>query len=426
MVFNGKATSVDQPTINGSELEVVSNYTYLGIVISSNGKLTQAINSLSNKGTGALFGLRKSVDRRFIDPKCHHQLFNTLINPILTYGCQIWLPLSPFVRSLVTNFTSNQWVDLSLIAKQPFEKVHLRHLKYLLGINRKASNSAAWGECGSSPLFISCISRCIKYFQRIIKLDDSFLVKAAINEQVKSSLSWFSGIRNIVNCFDEVQPSDYEHNTCPLLNALGMANICSPTNITNNIKKVFTASWKDSLTTSSKLSFYHTVKDEFQWEPYLDVAQSFKDRRAASQIRSSSHKLNVETGRYYGISRNERVCDFCTTISLGSAHAPIEDELHFLNACPQGQHVRSTLYLQNLQRILPDEHIDLNHTHSLSNALQFRASSFQPTSSSEQPLPKLSNSIIRLTCSSINRLYALALELKKDLKSKSKKSKPDS
>ena len=424
MVFNGKAASTDLPSINGSELEVVSNYTYLGITITSNGKLTQAINSLSNKGIGALFGLRKSIDRRFIDPKCHHQLFNTLINPILTYGSQIWLPLSPFIRSLVTKFTSSSSLDLSLIAKQSFEKVHLRHLKYLLGINRKASNVAAWGECGSFPLFISCFSRCIKYFQRITKLDDSSLVKAAFKEQVNSSLSWFNGIRSIINCFDKIQPSDYKHNTCPFLNALGMADICSPTHITNNIKEKFTESWKNSLSDSSKLSFYRTVKSEFQWELYLDVVKSFKDRRAASQIRSSSHKLNVETGRYSGKSRNERMCDFCSTISPGLTPSPIEDEHHFLNACPQGQHIRSSLYLQSLQRLLPDEHIDITNTHSLSNALTL--SSFQPTSSSEPPQPKLTNSIIRLTCSSINRLYALVLQLKKDIKVKSKKLKPDS
>ena len=106
MLFNGKNTE-SCPSINGSVLEQVTCYTYLGITISSNGKLTQAINCLSNKGLGSLFGLRRTVDRRFIDAKCHDQLFQTLINPILTYGCQIWLPLSPFISSIIKSQSSH-------------------------------------------------------------------------------------------------------------------------------------------------------------------------------------------------------------------------------------------------------------------------------------------------------------------------------
>ena len=322
------------------------------------------------------------------------------------------------MRSLILNFSSNSSFDLSLIAKQPYEKVHLRHLKYLLGINKKASNSAAWGECGSFPLFISCISRCVKYFQRIMNLDKSTFVKAAINEQIKSSLSWYNGVRDIINCFDEIQPSDYNRNTCPLLNSLGMACLCSPDKITHKIKEVFTESWKFSITNSPKLSFYCTVKEKFNWETYLDVPQPFRDRRVASQIRSSSHKLNVETGRYSGTPRAERVCDYCS--GLDSFSTPIEDELHLLNSCPQGQDIRSSNYTKNLQRILPNELIDINHTHSLSSALRFSSFQNSSMSSATQPHTSLTNSIIRLTCNSINRIYALSLQLKKDLKSKSK------
>ena len=294
LIFNGRCPNNQspgtRPSINGDELEQVSNYCYLGITISSNGKFSEATKTLSRKGLGALFSLQRTIDRRFINPSSLHVLFNSLINPIITYGSQVWLPVSSLINSLITsNFslTSPDANFLSLIAKQHHEAIHLRHLKYLLGINRRSCNAAAWGETGTFPLFISCIARCIEYFKRVINLDDSHLVKAAVKEQVLSSLSWFKGIKGIIDKFDELEQSDYNRNSSPFLNALLLADKCSHVKVTSSLQEVFTASWKAALDNSSKLSFYKSVKDQFRWETYLDsdIIPNFNVRRSTSQIR---------------------------------------------------------------------------------------------------------------------------------------------
>jgi hypothetical protein len=41
----------------------------------------------------------------------------------------------------------------------------------------------------------------------------------------------------------------------------------------------------------------------------------------------SSHKLEVEQGRYYNVAKNKRICKMCTK-------SEIEDEFHFLLVCP--------------------------------------------------------------------------------------------
>ena len=185
-------------------------------------------------------------------------------------------------------------------------------------------------------------------------------------------MSWFSSIRGLIDIFDNsVQSSDYEKNTSPFLNALQMADLCTPSEITSNLKNIFINSWKAALSNSSKLSFYCSVKEEFRWELYLDSVQSFNERRATSQIRSSSHKLNIETGRYAAKAREDRICDFCSKFcsssssSSSSSSLPIEDEHHFLNICPQGASIRSS-YLNHIQRLLPAE---LVNTHRISGAL---------------------------------------------------------
>ena len=421
MVMNGRVPKIQssemRPSINNKELERVTSYCYLGIRLSSNGKFTEAVKSLSQKGLGSLFSLRSTIDRRFIDPKNFSSLFTMLINPIITYGCQIWLPSSSFIHSLTAPsfhpFLEDQKL-LSLIAKQPYEKILLRHSKYLLGSNRRSSNAAAWGETGHYPLFINCVSRCIRYFKRTIALDDSCLVKAAIKEQIANSLSWFSGIKSLIDTFDEINPSEYEQNSSLFLNTYLMAQICSPNNITDNLKKVFTDAWKYQLSNSSKLSFYNSVKERFGWEPYLDseTVPDFNERRTTAQIRSSSHKLNIETGRYNNTPQQDRTCDFCSN-NPSSNPASIESEDHFLNECPQGADLRSS-FKTRIISIIPNLPNDLIRC-ALSFAGSFPQSLQQTFEVADPQLSEARKLFIRTSCRHLHKMYRQILQLKKDL-----------
>ena len=147
MVFNGRVPDTPnwRPKIHENDVELVTCYCYLGIIISSNGKFKQATDSLYHKGLGAYFSLRSTIDRRFIDASSLDKLFQSLVKPILLYGCQVWAPTLPVVTRVVSCFNSYQNLDTSLthLAKEQLEQVHLRHLKYLLGINRRAMNVTA-------------------------------------------------------------------------------------------------------------------------------------------------------------------------------------------------------------------------------------------------------------------------------------------
>jgi hypothetical protein len=41
----------------------------------------------------------------------------------------------------------------------------------------------------------------------------------------------------------------------------------------------------------------------------------------------SSHKIEVDQGRYYNVAKNQRICKMCSK-------SEIEDEFHFLLVCP--------------------------------------------------------------------------------------------
>jgi len=74
-----------------------------------------------------------------------------------------------------------------------------------------------------------------------------------------------------------------------------------------------------------KLIFFKQMKKDHKFETYL-LIKNFENRRAITKLRTSSHKLEIETGRYNNIPRDQRICKNCTLNK-------IEDEYHLLFEC---------------------------------------------------------------------------------------------
>ena len=79
-----------------------------------------------------MLNARNFINRTIVPPKIQHNLFMTLVTPIINYGCQVWLPNSNFIKSLIKNYkaTKNLISSINHIFKQPFEKIQFKHLKY--------------------------------------------------------------------------------------------------------------------------------------------------------------------------------------------------------------------------------------------------------------------------------------------------------
>ena len=415
MEMNGKSTCTNswRPTLNGQFIEKVTSYCYLGVVISSNGKFNKAVDSLYHKGLGAYFSLRSTIDRRFIKAKGISKLFDSLVEPILTYGCQIWLPTLPVMKKLVSKFRHNGQVDISAIAKLPFEQVHLRHLKYLLGINRRSANCAAWGETGKLPLIFGCIKLCMKYLNRATAQPTSSFINAALTEQICLDLSWYKSMRSLLECFGNITPAQYQTNTSPLLNATRLMDLCQPANILSSLQNSFEDSWRSFINNSSKLSFYSSVKSRFSWESYLDHSWKFNDRRSTARIRCSAHKLNCELGRHRNIPRHERTCDYC--IKTGAPLPEIENERHILNRCPLGRNIRDAFELK-LERLTSK--LQVLNVESLFATVGFQASTNTTQSDNgttpDGALNRGDIGALQLSTRFIHNMYKLTLEQKKN------------
>ena len=109
--------------------------------------------------------------------------------------------------------------------------------------------------------------------------------------------------------------------------------------ILNKLLDEFKGAWARCVSLTSKLDFFRTMKvREFAWEPYLDLIKSFQVRQSVARLRTSSHQLNIETGRYHNIPRQMRQCEFC--LSQMQSTGPVEDEIHMLYKCELVEELR--------------------------------------------------------------------------------------
>ena len=76
-----------------------------------------------------------------------------------------------------------------------------------------------------------------------------------------------------------------------------------------------------------KLRTLYLFKSCFQRERYLETVTDARRRECLTQQRISSHRLEVESGRYIKKPMSERICKCCRLNQ-------VEDEKHFLCICP--------------------------------------------------------------------------------------------
>ncbi|CAB3992816.1 Hypothetical predicted protein [Paramuricea clavata] len=204
--------------------------------------------------------------------------------------------------------------------KLPIEKVHFRFCKLYLGVGKKASNIASRGELGKFPLIINIFKRLFKYITHLNSLSETAIAKQAflISKDLftKQNTSYYRKAMDILKAFNlNTEITDLESITTELIQP-----------ITKRLKENYLTFWKHKLENSSKLTFYSTIKIDYEVEKYLSIIKDSNKRKTLTRFRLSNHSLQIETGRYHNIAREERLCNLCHS-------GEVENESHLLLTC---------------------------------------------------------------------------------------------
>ena len=301
MIFEkGRRTDVNL-YYNDSLLEVVDNFKYLGVMFYRNGSWNRTQKCLSEYGSFALHNLNRLFQNITLSYEEKFKLFDCLVGSVLNYAAEVW------------GFHKGPDV----------ERLHTRFCRSLLGVKKSTNLSALYSELGRKPLLVFRKIRLLKYWVKILNTDNillknvyHMLVDDVIAGNNYNGQNWAFQIKNMLNNlgFSHVW-NNQEQNDIPF-------NEIKQRIIDQTNQEILMAN-----TTSSKLETYCLFKLDTSCESYLNKITLNKYKFALSRFRLSSHNLALETGRYYNIPKENRICTFCNMNK-------IESEYHFLLVCP--------------------------------------------------------------------------------------------
>lgn len=294
---------------NGQPIEIVKEFKYLGIVFTSGGSFSEAQNTLSGQAQKAIFKLNKYLYKfTYIPPKHKLELFDKLITPILNYSCEVW----------------------GFIQAKAVERVHLQFCKKLLGVKKTTQNDFVYGELGRTSYLTKRYSIIIKYWFKVLTVQDIKFVKLVYNLMLRDielyprKTNWASLVRDLLMSlgFYDVWLSQ------------GVGNVGAFMNVfKQRLNDNFIQNWHSRLDESSRATFYKSISS-FRLQPYLEYINVSKFCIALCRLRVSSHRLEIEAGRWVrpnSIPVNDRKCSKCSVL---------EDEYHFIIECQMYKELR--------------------------------------------------------------------------------------
>ena len=114
--------------INRLNIEIVNNYTHLGINFSSNGNFKVCKSNLKDKVRRSFFATRRYLDFSKYHPISQITFLSPFFQPILPYGSEVW---GIYDKDDFTNWAKD------------IEKTHIFLCKRSLGVNKQCPNVAA-------------------------------------------------------------------------------------------------------------------------------------------------------------------------------------------------------------------------------------------------------------------------------------------
>ena len=150
-------------------------------------------------------------------------------------------------------------------------------------------------------MILSLTKQIFTYLGRLQKMDEDnsqALVRHALREQEELGLDWFNKLQRL--------KAGLEHRY--------KKSFVYPNQVRSGLKTWFEEVWDIERSNNRKLCFYNKVKETFGTELYLTLNLGYWESKRIAQFRTSSHRYNIETGRY-GEKRNDvihRVCNTCS------------------------------------------------------------------------------------------------------------------
>ena len=165
-------------TYANKRVELVESFKYLGVLFKSNGKFHLARKALFEQASKAMFSVLTKTRTYNLNVDVQLKLFDTLVLPVLLYGCEIW---------------GSGNIDLC-------EKLHLKFCRYVLNVKSSSPNYMIYGELERFPVMSSLYSRMIGFWANLV-CGNSNKISFKLYQIVRGYLpenAWLNKIKTIL------------------------------------------------------------------------------------------------------------------------------------------------------------------------------------------------------------------------------------
>jgi hypothetical protein len=339
VVFNEAPADVSFQ-YGGLPLEVKDEFVYLGMLFNKDSSMVLAGKCRFDKGRRTRWAVTRHCYEQGINNvyvRC--RLFDALVRPILSFGCEVWGPAF---------MTASRVADA--------DRLQLAFIKHSLGVRTSTPTLSIRSELGFSSISDGWLKQILGFYNKIWARPESDLVRIALTESVsyRERSMWGSQLNRVIHRMTDKQSTDY-------LDSIGKFDIDSL--LKDKRMKEMGALFKDakdlllkqggvrSVTTEHSRGFKCFVyyrwfsQDGEEHRVHFDSIDRLarKDRfwfhldrrnqiQAVARFRLGAHWLPIETGRFDRIARDQRYCPHCD-------HEAIGDEWHLFQ-CPRFQEFR--------------------------------------------------------------------------------------
>lgn len=255
------------------------------------------------------------------------------------YG-RLYFCFSSIISKVLSSGDKLYCIFLDYEKAKDVEIIHTMFCRRILNVKISTHLCGLYGELGRIPLKIQRKLNILKYWIKLLKLQQDSVPKK-INLLLKDDAN-----KNLT-----YNGSNWAFQIKSILESIGLAFIWYNqlemdipfSLIKQRIMDMYYQSWYSDINNSNGLITYCRYKHDFAFENYLDVLKENKYRVALTRFRLSSHDLNIEQGRYDNVPRHERICKCCRTCMN-----VVDTKYPFLLVCPLYRELRLKYFKQYL------------------------------------------------------------------------------
>ena len=304
--------------VDSKRIEVVEEYKYLGCVISEQLGTRRMVEERAKAGARALSEwLRKC--RAVVGElrgETFVKLMEVLVGSVLMYGAEVW------GGGCQTG---------------PVEAVQMRAARIFLGVGRLHPLVSLQYEMSMMPLRWEGMRRCIEFWVTVLRLNEERLLKVVMLEALERGckVKWVQYLRKSLEMFgwDGISAED--------LHGLSMGEVKKV--LLDVAWREVRREWREAAQRHPKLEVIGSLVEKECVDRCVMVKCKWR-RRWLVKLRGGTAELEIETGRWHGLRREERICKNCSG-------GEIEDAGHLVMRCTYVEEEREKLKELMVERV---------------------------------------------------------------------------